>query len=364
MKFKNSLITDQSTSISNTIGRFNGTKISSTEGTTNSNITNIFLSKLKNKGNLEECISEKEKKPTLACPFLSNLDLNGKESKAESRQIYFLSKLFNTENDFGKDRVSNDFLSKMKNQTNTIQLDNSSSSISEDFKTGASLSQFEKGEGNKSSLTINISNSISEKTTLSSNGLKKSANEKLNIFLSKMNTKQSPTALGKTNSDISLASKKSPSLSTEFSKLKLTDVKSMPSIGDKAEFNINLMTALQRNKENFKFKPLSNKEKFSLPAVGDEEKFEIPFVDENEMEEEARILECTMDLSHLARMNVLYYRKKPSPLGRMMCVRYKLSKVQTIRKKKIKLNPKLVYFNFLEPSPDDKISKHIKRNFQ
>ncbi|XP_044749388.1 uncharacterized protein LOC123310070 isoform X2 [Coccinella septempunctata] len=311
-----------------------------------SDLKNTFLSKMKLKQNSDQNSdgsgSETAKEPPLVSSFLSKVNFKAKDSMEKSTpEISFLSKI---------SKCGNDMQASTKNSiSKPVITDNSERNFLDPIKRNGEI---------KTDLEPNILNNISKnfmsKVSLNSNGMKNLDNDKLNIFLSRIEPKGSSNKLEQTKSDISLSTLKPQSSSNNFSNLKLVEVKSVPLLRNKENdiFNINLTSALQKNNlEKLKFRPLPEGEQFDIPFVGNDE-----------MEEEEEMLECTMDLSHLATKRVLYYQKKPSVLGRMFCLRYKIPNVHPYRKKKISLDPKLVKFNFSEPSPDDRIKKHIKRN--
>lgn len=313
-----------------------------------SNLTSMFLAKIKNNINSGATGSQIENKLPQTASFLTKMKMCSKDTKTgnKSHEASFISKI-SKQNDVLKDNISSDFTSKLK-LNSSFKLFHPQTSVEDSVKPNC-------GKEERNILEHTLSNeNISPKGQLKLNGIKNKLNDKLNSFLNTIERKESQNFVERIRSEQTLTTNL-PSLSKDFSKLKVIQVKSMPSFGNNENddsSDINLTAALQRNNfQKLKFRPVSN-----------EEQFEIPFVDEEIDKEEDNILECAMDLSGLLTKRHQYSEKRPSPMGLMLCLRYTLPKVKICKRKKKKLDPRLTVFNFLKPSPDDQIKKHVRRN--
>ncbi|KAL3285329.1 hypothetical protein HHI36_019438 [Cryptolaemus montrouzieri] len=186
---------------------------------------------------------------------------------------------------------------------------------------------------------------------------KAGTNVKANTFLSRI-SKDEPVNLLKQSTSAYFPTFTSADISEELGRLKLTQVHSLPTFKKSTEnnFDIDLTTALRKNSsETSKFKNTSSEDKFEIPFIACDLESDINNLENSSMK-------CTLDTRHLATQKVGYENKRPTQLGKLLCLRYAIPK-HKIKRKKFKLNTKLVRFDFSSPSPDDQIRKYLQRDF-
>lgn len=166
----------------------------------------------------------------------------------------------------------------------------------------------------------------------------------------------------------------SNSLINNFQQLKLTGVSDAGSLSKITE---RLQISDSKSVGNIETKHISKndlvidlsvalKESTSLPSMTihtNKESFEIPYVDceKNESMKKREQLKCAFDSKNILKLRLRNYKKR-SRFGKVICQKYKRTAVLKLKLDSgINIKSKIKHFEFTVPSPDDFISKNLRR---